>query len=248
MESVREFFSVPNADDDPITPLVPAMIWDTSFNKFNARNLMSIVQRIEYGLEVEGFQVVSAFKLGSNPLPFAVLYRLGNNHILAIRGTDPSCFSEILSDLDYFQTDVCDTHVHEGIWKITVKMYEFFAPLLAKVDRLFVCGHSLGGGVANLFQLAREAHDDQRVMQVVVYAFASPRVFAPEYQCKIPTFNLVNLCDPVPSVPLCTMTGGYHFDTVGEIWVFKRWLQGTGVHHLSAYWDGCSDIEKIGVV
>lgn len=104
------------------------------------------------------------------------------------------------------------------------QIYNFL--LKSKCDRVLLCGHSLGGALANIcaFHLKNAFRDD---FIHSVYAIAPPRTGNTEFAKNISSiqnryFTIINSNDMVPNVPLPLMpTGPACFSHVGHLMIFS---------------------------
>lgn len=193
--------------------MIPAsnkLTWTSEFSLENAKTLVFMPQRLEYGQEPEGFETVWSWKIpyDSAKHMFASLLKGGtmepDQAVLVVRGTDPtSMYEDFCVDLDIRQVDIKGFRVHSGGWRVTNKMWKVLAPVLIDngVKRLYLTGHSLGAGVVNLVPGVADLD-----LELLVYAFAPFRAGDEDY-CRycdsrvFAQFSLVNLYDVVPSVP-----------------------------------------------
>jgi triacylglycerol lipase len=129
---------------------------------------------------------------------------------VAFRGTEPKEFSDIKADLNavHYQG------FHKGFYIEYLKNSEAIEAqvdeLLKKKERpVYVCGHSLGGGIATIF-----SHNNRHIV-TELYTYGSPRAItwwkAEDFTTKHYRFRNNN--DVVPTVPFWIMG----FKHVGEL-------------------------------
>jgi len=174
---------------------------------------------------------------------------------VAIRGT--MSFAEVIVDLDYTQKALprggaTQVLVHSGFSDLYERIHPGLIDALAKISNdpsqisIYMCGHSLGAGVATLGSIALI---QSGYVNTVAYVFASPRVGNVAFSemvasNRVPLFRLENACDLVPTLPFSVSpnfedTGSpYMFEHAGSVTHFsdnRKSLQNN--HLISAYID-----------
>lgn len=157
------------------------------------------------------------FLAGSKHRGFAFVADLdGHDMVLAFRGTQAfkpgdslSKFGEIASD---FWTDgrFAKRVAHEGGWMhggfadSADELFEILqgTGLLATPRRWWICGHSLGGALAQLVAARLHALPEQRIAAVV--SLGQPKVGDAAFAARLdrlPVHRIVHGCDVVPTLP-----------------------------------------------
>ena len=132
--------------------------------------------------------------------------------VVACRGTEPSQFADVLADLKTIPVrHERQGYVHSGFKEETDKVYPgILKAVLAgrkKEEKVYVCGHSLGGAMAVLVA-EQLCHDKIPVEELKT--FGQPRVGTRKFRrhlegCKIGSYHrYVNNNDIVPRVPPST--------------------------------------------
>ena len=186
---------------------------------------------------------------------FCLAWKLIGTNVcfVAVRGT--MSLAEVIVDLDYGQKPLPQTDqalgilVHSGF----TDLYERIRPELEQalpdksLATVYVCGHSLGAGIATLCAIGlRQAG----FIRVATYLFASPRVGNKALRNYIdvtlgmPVFRLENTCDVVPTLPLSVCpnfeepTEPFMYEPVGAVETFQENRKSLQNNHLiSAYID-----------
>lgn len=154
----------------------------------------------------------------------------GNKYIV-FRGTEPNQFSDIKADLKaYKRRSETKGRVHAGFKDALDLVWNNVESWLKKFPtqgHTYVCGHSLGGGLATLA--------GSRIKHSIVYTFGSPRVGSWSW-CKAQTFEhhrFVNNNDIVPKVPFFLL-GYKHYGNI-------HYINHYGNIRKSTYWQRVKD-------
>lgn len=179
--------------------------WQRDYSSENARSLIWIPQRLEYERSVDDYTILWSWNIphSCSSQIFSQLLKREEDYVLVIRGTDTSSWLEVFTDADAFQTDVEGIKVHRGAWEVTQQLWESVAPYLTAVEKLWITGHSLGGGICHLLPLAAR---NSPAPSLSIYSFAP---FRPGNEklcewCRDRVFahhSLINFYDVVPTVP-----------------------------------------------
>lgn len=127
--------------------------------------------------------------------------RLMDCVIVSIRGTrDPADF---ITDLQFIKCRFLGYGAHSGFVDEFCDLWGPVSSRLSIHDKVYITGHSLGGGIATLLALALKMHHN---IDSTVATFGSPRVFdsagADAYNRMCPdTIRVVHKLDLVPRIP-----------------------------------------------
>ena len=148
-------------------------------------------------------------------------------YVLCFRGTEPDEFSDILADLNAIPDSAeLDGYVHDGFQDELEKVWGLIQNHMKtyfKNQKLFICGHSLGGAMATV--CASRLVDDVDAL----YTYGSPRVGSFDFvdALKIIHYRHVNNNDIVtcvPPYPLYTHHGTLRYiNRKGKIVPMTRW-------------------------
>lgn len=131
----------------------------------------------------------------------------GDEYVLSFRGTEVSQKSDILADLEAGKNlEACGGKVHHGFKKELDKLWPKIEKSLAKVDAVYITGHSLGAAMATI--AASRLQDKAQAL----VTFGSPRVGTAEFvnNLKVIHFRVQNNCDDVTKVPFRLMGFRHH--------------------------------------
>ncbi len=142
----------------------------------------------------------------------ALLASKDEHSILAFRGTEPENLGDWTSDLNIVKKRTLFGHIHKGFLKAWEDIAEdVITEVKSQADEgkfIWVCGHSLGGGLAQIATVYLEGVVDY------LYTFGSPRVgnkvFVKTLHNTVGDNNIyrvINNCDFVTRVP--PRIGGY---------------------------------------
>lgn len=168
--------------------------------------------------------------------------------VLAFRGTEPTKWKDIRTDIQAAQTPFANAFGPEGWGVMHAGWAEGFEVVRAQVQQalaqvtnrpLWITGHSLGGALALVAAAFLAGQPAPRIAGV--YTFGQPRVGDPDFCARYDailggiTFRCVNDRDPVPhlpprelGVPAAAVVGGgpapVHYRHAGQF----RWLRPDG--------------------
>lgn len=132
---------------------------------------------------------------------------LSDEYVLSFRGTEVTQKSDVLADLKAGKNlEACGGKVHVGFKGELDKLWPKIEKALAKVDVLYITGHSLGAAMATI-----AASRLQGKAQALV-TFGSPRVGNAEFvrNLNIDHYRVQNNCDDVTKVPFSLMGFRHH--------------------------------------
>ena len=139
--------------------------------------------------------------------------------VIAFRGTEPTEFSDVKADLLAIKRkSKTEGRVHMGFKLELRKLWSDISAILKnKKQRIWICGHSLGGAMATLCASRLEE------LEPTLYTYGSPRVGGSEWRdgCDVEHYRFVNNNDIVTAVPLWLM-GYRHHGTVRYIDYYGR--------------------------
>jgi triacylglycerol lipase len=128
-------------------------------------------------------------------------------HVLSFRGTEVTEPSDILADLKAGKNiEAVGGKIHVGFKGEINKLWPAIEKAIAKIDKLYVTGHSLGAAMATI----AAGRMQSKVLALVT--FGSPRVGNKEYvNCLTFThYRVQNNCDDVTKVPFLLMGFAHH--------------------------------------
>lgn len=144
----------------------------------------------------------SHFKTFDNDATEALVVKTGTCIILTFRGTEPTEFKDILSDINIIPKKAeRQGIVHSGfagaLDKIWTDVEIYLDSIHASGDLVYICGHSLGGALATV-AAARSKYLCQ------VYTYGQPRVGNKKYAKNVKSniYRHVHGADLVPALPL----------------------------------------------
>lgn len=172
-----------------------------------------------------------------------VLYSPTSNIVFMVfTGTSNICMASL--DLDYTQVEVEKLYnyepgmkAHRGFYNAYVSVRDQLWNILDKYEKtpkIFITGHSLGGGLSQLCAL------DFAQYNPIHYSFASPSVFNEKACGKFAnvvskSYRVANISDIVTSSPLAIMPNGDKFYHVGVLAAFQRNMDSLSENHSLAY-------------
>ena len=128
--------------------------------------------------------------------------------VIAFRGTEPTEFSDVKADLLAIKRkSKTEGRVHMGFKIELRKLWSDISAILKnKKQRIWICGHSLGGAMATLCASRLEE------LEPTLYTYGSPRVGGSEWRdgCDVEHYRFVNNNDIVTAVPLWLMGYRHH--------------------------------------
>ena len=128
-------------------------------------------------------------------------------HVLSFRGTEVTEPSDILADLKAGKNiEAVGGKIHVGFKGEINKLWPAIEKAIAKIDKLYVTGHSLGAAMATI----AAGRMQSKVLALVT--FGSPRVGNKEYvnSLTVSHYRVQNNCDDVTKVPFRLMGFDHH--------------------------------------
>ena len=125
--------------------------------------------------------------------------------VLSFRGTDPSRWSNIRTDLKALLRKTKDGNVHEGFREAYEEVKDEIRKCLPEIGDLplYITGHSLGAALATV--AAQDLDQDPKYGDQIAacYTFGSPRVGDGKYEkeLKVPFYRMVHATDVVTLLP-----------------------------------------------
>lgn len=150
-----------------------------------------------------------------------------DEYILSFRGTEVKQRSDILADLEAGKNlEACGGKVHHGFKQELDKLWPQIEKAIAKVDSLYVTGHSLGAAMATI-----AASRIQNKVKALI-TFGSPRVGTVDFvrNLRVEHHRVQNNCDDVTKVPFSVMGFRHHgthryINFYGEFRDLSGWQQ-----------------------
>jgi hypothetical protein len=160
------------------------------------------MEQLQYSLQSGWFNLMRTFdKKGTQ----AFLAKNDEFAVLAFRGTQPTKWEDVRTDLRALKQKTIEGKVHRGFKEafdlVRDEIFESVDKSIGKDLPLYVTGHSLGAALATVAtqELEEEFHD----LIAACYTFGSPRVGDGTYEksIKAPVYRIVNTTDIVTLVP-----------------------------------------------
>jgi triacylglycerol lipase len=172
----------------------------------------------------QGYDIVEFFNIkGAQAYLLKRTEVFKDEYVLSFRGTESA--GDVLADLKArMKTESSGGDVHRGFKGELDKLWPSIEKDLAKIDTLYVTGHSLGAAMATI--AASRIQD--KVLALVT--FGSPRVGTRAFvnSLKVTHYRVQNNCDDVTKVPLLLMGYRHHgthkyMNFYGEFRTFTTW-------------------------
>lgn len=159
-------------------------------------------EQLEYALQSGWFNLMKTF---NNRGTQAFLAKNDEFAVLAFRGTEPTRWEDVRTDLRALKQKTIEGKVHRGFKEafdeIRGEIFDIVDKSIGKDLPLYVTGHSLGAALATVAtqELEEEFHD----LIAACYTFGSPRVGDGTYEksIKAHVYRIVNTTDIVTLVP-----------------------------------------------
>lgn len=160
------------------------------------------MEQLEYSLQSGWFNLMETFnKKGTQ----AFLAKNDQFAVLAFRGTQPTRWEDVRTDLRALKHKTINGKVHRGFKEafddIRDELFDVVNKSIGEDLPLYITGHSLGAALATVAtQELEEKFDD---LIAACYTFGSPRVGDGKYEksIKAPFYRIVNTTDIVTLVP-----------------------------------------------
>ena len=160
------------------------------------------VEQLEYALQSGWFNLMKTFnKRGTQ----AFLAKNDEFAVLAFRGTQPTRWEDVRTDLRALKQKTIEGKVHKGFKEafddIRDEIFDIVDKSIGKDLPLYVTGHSLGAALATV--ATQELEEKFTDLIAACYTFGSPRVGDGTYEksIKAPVYRIVNTTDIVTLVP-----------------------------------------------
>jgi len=160
------------------------------------------LEQLEYSLQSGWFNLMKTFnKKGTQ----AFLAKNDEFAVLAFRGTQPTRWEDVRTDLRALKQKTIEGKVHKGFKEafddVRDEIFDIVDKSIGKDLPLYITGHSLGAALATVAtqELEVKFHD----LIAACYTFGSPRVGDGTYEksIKAPVYRIVNTTDIVTLVP-----------------------------------------------
>ena len=174
----------------------------------------------------QGYDIVEFFNVnGAQGYLIKKTEVFKDEYVLSFRGTEVKEKSDVLADLSAGKNlEAAGGKVHYGFKRELDKLWPSVERALAKVENVYVTGHSLGAAMATI--AASRIQD--KVLALVT--FGSPRVGTNAFvnNLKITHYRVQNNCDDVTKVPFKLMGFQHHgthryMNFYGEFRDFTGW-------------------------
>ena len=159
-------------------------------------------ERLEYSLQSGWFNLMRIFnKKGTQ----AFLAKNDEFAVLAFRGTQPTKWEDVRTDLRALKQITIEGKVHKGFKEafddVRDEVVDSLHKSIGKDLPLYVTGHSLGAALATV--ATQELEEEFEDLIAACYTFGSPRVGDGKYEksIKAPFYRIVNTTDIVTLVP-----------------------------------------------
>jgi hypothetical protein len=160
------------------------------------------IEQLEYALQSGWFNLMKTFnKKGTQ----AFLAKNDEFAVLSFRGTQPTKWEDVRTDLRALKQKTVEGKVHKGFKEafddVRDELFNIVEKSIGKDLPLYITGHSLGAALATVAtqELEEKFHD----LIAACYTFGSPRVGDGKYEksIKAPVYRIVNTTDIVTLVP-----------------------------------------------
>ena len=160
------------------------------------------MEQLEYALQSGWFNLMKTFNQKGTQ---AFLAKNDEFAVLAFRGTQPTRWEDVRTDLRALKQKTIEGKVHKGFKEafdhVRDEIFDIVDKSIGKDLPLYVTGHSLGAALATVAtqELEEKFHD----LIAACYTFGSPRVGDGTYEksIKAPVYRIVNTTDIVTLVP-----------------------------------------------
>lgn len=156
----------------------------------------------------QGYDIVEFFNIkGAQAYLLKRTEVFKDEYVLSFRGTEVKEKSDVLADLKAGKNlEASGGKVHVGFKSELDKLWPSIEKALAKVDNLYVTGHSLGAAMATI----AASRIQQKVIALIT--FGSPRVGTSAFvnNLQVSHYRVQNNCDDVTKVPFKLMGFRHH--------------------------------------
>jgi triacylglycerol lipase len=160
------------------------------------------IEQLEYSLQSGWFNLMKTFdKKGTQ----AFIAKNDEFAVLSFRGTQPTKWEDVRTDLRALKQKTVEGKVHKGFKEafdeVRDEIFDIVDKSIGKDLPLYVTGHSLGAALATVATQELEEEFDDLI--AACYTFGSPRVGDGKYEksIKAPFYRIVNTTDIVTLVP-----------------------------------------------
>jgi predicted lipase len=160
------------------------------------------LEQLEFSLQSGWFNLMKTFnKKGTQ----AFIAKNDQFAVLSFRGTQPSRWEDVRTDLRVLKQNTVEGKVHKGFKNafddIKDEIVEVLRDSIGKDLPLYITGHSLGAALATV--ATQELEEEFPDLIAACYTFGSPRVGDGVYEksIKAPFYRIVNTTDIVTLVP-----------------------------------------------
>lgn len=161
------------------------------------------LEQLEYSLQSGWFNLMKTF---NNKGTQAFIAKNDEFAVLAFRGTQPSKWEDVRTDLRALKQKTVKGKVHIGFKTafddVKDEIVDVLRKSIGKDLPLYITGHSLGAALATV--ATQELEDEFDDLIAACYTFGSPRVGDGKYEksIKAPFYRIVNTTDIVTLVPI----------------------------------------------
>jgi len=159
-------------------------------------------EQLEYSLQSGWFNLMKTYnKKGTQ----AFIAKNDQFAVLAFRGTQPTKWEDVRTDLRALKQKTIEGKVHKGFKEafddVKEEIVDTLRNSIGKDMPLYITGHSLGAALATVATQELEEEFDDLI--AACYTFGSPRVGDGKYEksIKAPFYRIVNTTDIVTLVP-----------------------------------------------
>ncbi len=159
-------------------------------------------EQLEYSLQSGWFNLMKTFnKKGTQ----AFIAKNDEFAVLSFRGTQPTRWEDVRTDLRVLKQNTVEGKVHKGFKNafddVRDDIVDVLRKSIGKELPLYITGHSLGAALATVATQELEEEFDDLI--AACYTFGSPRVGDGKYEksIKAPFYRIVNTTDIVTLVP-----------------------------------------------
>ncbi len=152
-----------------------------------------------------------------------VIFGDDNNIVVAYRGTDAKSLKDWGTDFNIFMSNQhgSEGRVHSGFYNALmltiIEIKQAIKLLRDKHQKIFITGHSMGGGIATL--LGHKLTTGTPLLPSTVYTFGAPKVgngiFVEEFSVFCTVFRVVHSNDLTPRLM------GIYYNHVGDEYYFN---------------------------
>jgi predicted lipase len=160
------------------------------------------LEQLQYSLQSGWFNLMKTFnKKGTQ----AFIAKNDEFAVLSFRGTQPTKWEDVRTDLRALKQKTIDGKVHKGFKEafddVSDEIFDIVRKSIGKDLPLYITGHSLGAALATV--ATQELEDEFDDLIAACYTFGSQRVGDCKYEksIKAPFYRIVDTIDIVTLVP-----------------------------------------------